>query len=80
MQVINPVATPTGFEPVTSGVTGRRSNHLNYGAIMAPAALQAALPQARDGDTKDHCDTGCGASGWVRATDDIGLQPIALTI
>ena len=27
------MATPTGFEPVTSCVTGKRSSLLNYGAI-----------------------------------------------
>ena len=26
-------ATPTGLEPATSGVTGRRANQLRYGAI-----------------------------------------------
>ena len=26
------MATPTGFEPVTSAVTGQRSSQLNYGA------------------------------------------------
>ena len=27
-------ATPTGLEPATSGVTGRRANQLRYGAIV----------------------------------------------
>ena len=31
------LATPTGLEPVTSGVTGRRSTLLNYGAILVPS-------------------------------------------
>ena len=28
------MATPMGFEPTTSSVTGWHSNHLNYGAIL----------------------------------------------
>ena len=28
------LATPIGFEPTTSSVTGWHSNHLNYGAIL----------------------------------------------
>lgn len=33
MVICNPLATPTGLEPVTSAVTGQCSNQLNYGAI-----------------------------------------------
>ena len=28
------MAGPTGIEPATSGVTGRRSNRLNYSPVM----------------------------------------------
>src|SRR6476619_3209337 len=35
-------ATPTGLEPATSAVTGRRANQLRYGALTA----QSALPRA----------------------------------
>ena len=37
-------ATPTGLEPATSAVTGRRANQLRYGALTA----QSALPGARE--------------------------------
>ncbi len=36
-------ATPTGLEPATSAVTGRRANQLRYGAFNK--ALLAALGQ-----------------------------------
>ncbi len=32
-------ATPTGLEPATSAVTGRRANQLRYGASHACAQL-----------------------------------------
>jgi hypothetical protein len=32
-------ATPTGLEPATSAVTGRRANQLRYGAIFGNAML-----------------------------------------
>lgn len=31
------MATPAGIEPATSGVTGRRDNHLRHGATMVPS-------------------------------------------
>ena len=48
------VATPTGLEPATSAVTGRRANQLRYGAWLArqglvrhcvpPTGFEPALP------------------------------------
>ncbi len=32
--VIDPAATPTGLEPATFAVTGRRANQLRYGAYL----------------------------------------------
>jgi hypothetical protein len=32
---MNLVAEPTGLEPATSDVTGRRSNQLNYDSAMS---------------------------------------------
>lgn len=37
------MAEPTGLEPATSDVTGRRSNQLNYDSAL-PANLSTALP------------------------------------
>ena len=34
------MATPAGLEPVTSAVTGRRSNQLSYGAIVLTCVRQ----------------------------------------
>ena len=41
----HPMATRKGLEPSTSGVTGRRSNQLNYRAILAGA--EGLEPSAR---------------------------------
>ena len=36
----NKKATPAGLEPVTSAVTGRRSNQLSYGAVVLTCVRQ----------------------------------------
>ncbi len=38
-------ATPTGLEPATSAVTGRRANQLRYGALMVPRPCYVPCPQ-----------------------------------
>ena len=39
------LATPTGLEPATSAVTGRRANRLRYGALlMTPTELWCVSP------------------------------------
>lgn len=46
-------ATPTGLEPATSAVTGRRANQLRYGALLvnqvelynvSPTGFEPVLP------------------------------------
>ena len=39
-----PLATPTGLEPATSAVTGRRANQLRYGANHAELACGTRTP------------------------------------
>ena len=42
------LATPTGLEPATSAVTGRRANQLRYGALLwcyvPPTGFEPVLP------------------------------------
>ena len=37
------MATPTGLEPATSAVTGRRANQLRYGALLMVLVLVVPL-------------------------------------
>ncbi len=55
------MAGPTGLEPATSGVTGRRSNRLNYDPVCT---LSAAPPTTRGAKTVR-----------ILTTSPFGLQP-----
>ena len=39
------MATPTGLEPATSAVTGRRANQLRYGAKLVISKVRKPYPQ-----------------------------------
>ena len=70
--MITALATPTGLEPATSAVTGRRANQLRYGALTDPGALvgrprnySAVLLGRSNG--QDRVRVGldfAGANGW----------------
>jgi hypothetical protein len=42
------MAEPTGFEPATSDVTGRRSNQLNYDSAVKPKMLAVSFGLTSD--------------------------------
>ena len=60
------VAEPTGFEPATSDVTGRRSNQLNY-----DSALQKLRHSARR-----VLSIKTGGRYWVRTSDPRFVRPM----
>ena len=41
------MAEPTGLEPATSDVTGRRSNQLNYGSAREPEIFKRGVRPTR---------------------------------
>ncbi len=58
------MATPMGFEPTTSSVTGWHSNHLNYEAILQPI-IKPHLPI----DQIELCCIGYGSFDGIRTRD-----------
>ena len=62
-------ATPTGLEPATSAVTGRRANQLRYGAWMMPTRAAPVTPGERraSGPTLTHVRARRGIGRGVRS-------------
>jgi hypothetical protein len=50
-QLLN-LAGPTGLEPATSCVTGRRSNQLNYDPVQTIKKLYTAFPRLTTANTR----------------------------
>jgi hypothetical protein len=48
------MAEPTGLEPATSDVTGRRSNQLNYDSAFSNFKSLADLKSNRHGGARTH--------------------------
>ena len=59
-------ATPTGLEPATSAVTGRRANQLRYGALWPRVRT---LPGARE-TIAQHIALAESRYGWRAWSDD----------
>ena len=68
-------ATPTGLEPATSAVTGRRANQLRYGALQQVRPIELCRSRARPAGTPNGIRTRVAAvkGRCPRPLDDGGL-------
>jgi hypothetical protein len=62
MESITAYATPTGLEPATSAVTGRRANQLRHGALWPRVRT---LPGARE-TIAQHAESAETGGSWDR--------------
>ena len=75
-------ATPTGLEPATSAVTGRRANQLRHGANfltcwLSPARVTlAALPGFGKSGSALLCDPVQGLHTGVSLASPTGFEPV----